>query len=215
MFNHEHSAWQSDCLLVGIDEVGRGPLAGPVVAAAVVLPRGHCGVGGVRDSKQVKSRAEREALARAIRREALCLAVGAATVTEIDELNILRATTLAMSRALQRCLSRLGGAPVRVVVDGLPVSGLEVEHTAIVKGDSSCHSIAAASLVAKVTRDRWMRRLSRLHPGYGWESNVGYGSSAHRTAIRSFGMTPYHRAGFCRGVQVTHREGGESPAPSA
>src|SRR5690606_22694210 len=93
LFNHEHSAWQSDCLLVGIDEVGRGPLAGPVVAAAVVLPRGHCGVGGVRDSKQVKSRAEREALARAIRREALCLAVGAATVTEIDELNILRATT--------------------------------------------------------------------------------------------------------------------------
>jgi len=197
LFNHEHSAWQSDCLLVGIDEVGRGPLAGPVVAAAVVLPRGHCGVGGVRDSKQVKSRAEREALARAIRREALCLAVGAATVTEIDELNILRATTLAMSRALQRCLSRLGGAPVRVVVDGLPVRGLGAEHTAIVKGDSCCHSIAAASLVAKVTRDRWMRLLARQHPGYGWDSNVGYASRAHVEALRQLGLSPHHRRQFC------------------
>lgn len=197
MFEHEHAAWQSDCLLVGIDEVGRGPLAGPVVAAAVVLPREHCGIADVRDSKQVKSRAEREALARAIRREALCLALGAATVSEIDELNILRATTLAMSRALQRCLARLGNPAVRIVVDGLPVRGLGVEHTAIVKGDSCCHSIAAASLVAKVTRDRWMRLLARQHPGYGWESNVGYGSTAHIDALRQLGLTPHHRRQFC------------------
>lgn len=199
LFHHEHAAWQSDCLLVGIDEVGRGPLAGPVVAAAVVLPRGHCGVADVRDSKQVKSRAEREALARAIR-QAAHIGLGAATVSEIDELNILRATALAMTRALQRCLARIGNQPVRVVVDGLPVRGLGVEHTAIVKGDASCHSIAAASLVAKVTRDRWMRLLARQHPVYGWESNVGYGSTAHIAAMRSLGLTRHHRRQFCATV---------------
>lgn len=197
MFNHEHSAWQSGCLLIGIDEVGRGPLAGPVVAAAVVLPRGHCGIADVRDSKLVKSRVEREALARAVRRCAASVSVGAATVAEIDELNILQATTLAMSRALARCIARLGDAPVRVVVDGLPVRGLGVEHTAIVKGDSSCHSIAAASLVAKVTRDRWMRRLACQFPGYGWDSNVGYASRAHIDALRQLGLTPHHRRQFC------------------
>lgn len=200
LFEHEHAAWQSDCLLVGIDEVGRGPLAGPVVAAAVVLPAGHRGVADVRDSKQVKSRVERETLARAIRREALCLGVGAASVTEIDELNILRATTLAMTRALQRCLARLGNPPLRIVVDGLPVRGLGAEHTAIVKGDSCCHSIAAASLVAKVTRDRWMRRLGNRYPGYKWDSNVGYASRAHIDALRQLGLTPHHRRQFCATV---------------
>ncbi len=197
MFDHERAAWQSDCFLVGIDEVGRGPLAGPVVAAAVVLPNGHGGIEGVRDSKQVKRRVEREALARAVRRCAASVGVGAASVAEIDQLNILQATTLAMSRALARCLARLGTEQVRVVVDGLPVRGLGVEHTAIVKGDTVCHSIAAASLVAKVTRDRWMCRLARQHPGYGWDSNVGYGSKAHIAAMRSIGLTLHHRRQFC------------------
>lgn len=193
----EHDAWSTGAFLIGIDEVGRGPLAGPVVAAAVVLPRGHGGIAEVRDSKQVKRPAEREALARAIRRAAAGVGVGAASVAEIDELNILRATTLAMSRALARCIARLGQVPVHVVVDGLPVAALGTPHTAIIKGDAHCHTIAAASLVAKVTRDRWMRRLALRHPGYGWESNVGYGSAAHIAAMRAAGLTSHHRRQFC------------------
>lgn len=208
MLSPEHLSWSRSRLLVGIDEVGRGPLAGPVVAAAVVFPAGHGGIDGVRDSKQVKRLVEREALSRAVRRVAVAVGVGAASVAEIEQLNIRRATALAMSRALQRCTLRISNSAFDVVIDGLSVPELGVEHRAIVKGDANCHSIAAASIVAKVCRDRWMRWLDRRHPGYGWNSNVGYGSAAHMAAIVSLGMTPQHRPSFCQGVK------GEGSTPS-
>jgi ribonuclease HII len=199
MLFHEQSTWDSGRLLMGIDEVGRGPLAGPVVAAAVVFPIGHGGIAGVRDSKRVTRRAEREELAGLIREQALAWAIGAASVTEIARLNIRRATARAMQRALWRCGRRLGPAPpVRVLVDGLAVPELGAPHDALVKGDAHCHAIAAAALLAKVTRDRLMIRLAARCPGYGWETNVGYGSAAHIAALRTQGLTPHHREQFCR-----------------
>ncbi len=199
MLDHERAAWADHHLLIGIDEVGRGPLAGPVVAAAVVFPRGHGGIDGVRDSKRVSRRAEREELALTIRAQALAWAMGAASVTEIAQLNIRRATALAMRRALSRCRARLGDAvAARVLIDGLPMPELGCPHDALVKGDAHCHAIAAAALVAKVTRDRLMMALARRRPGYGWETNVGYGSAAHIAALRTQGLTPHHREQFCR-----------------
>ncbi len=199
MLDHEHAAWAAGHLLIGIDEVGRGPLAGPVVAAAVVFAEGHAGIPHMRDSKKVARRAERESLAEAVRAESLAWGIGAASVTEIARLNIRRATALAMQRALARCRARLGNrTTVRVLVDGLPVPELGSQHNALVKGDAHCHAIAAAAMLAKVTRDLLMRRLSVRRPGYGWESNVGYGSAGHIAALRELGMTPHHRAQFCQ-----------------
>ena len=197
MLTHEHSAWSSGLLLLGIDEVGRGPLAGPVVAGAVVFPRDHPGIEGVRDSKQVKLAATREALAEVIRAECLALGLGAASVAEIARLNIRRATALAMRRAMLRCRARLGNVQVLVLVDGLAVPELGAEHRAIVKGDNHCHAIAAASILAKVARDRLMRALATRRPGYGWESNVGYASKGHISALHALGLTPHHRQLFC------------------
>jgi ribonuclease HII len=197
--DHEQAAWASGQLLIGIDEVGRGPLAGPVVAAAVVFANGHGGIDGVRDSKKVPRRTEREALVHAIRGEALAWGLGAASVREIDRLNIRRATALAMQRALRRCRAKLPGeASVHVLVDGLAVPELGCPHEALVKGDAHCHAIAAAALLAKVTRDLLMGRLDARRPGYGWASNVGYGSAGHIAALRDLGMTPHHRSQFCQ-----------------
>ena len=201
LLEHEHAAWASGRLLIGIDEVGRGPLAGPVVAGACCFAIGHGGIVGVRDSKQVKRPAERQSLARSIRAEALAWGLGAASVAEIERLNIRRATALAMQRALAHCLRMLGGeVSMLVLVDGMPVPELGMPHRALVKGDSHCHAIAAAALLAKVARDRLMRSLGARRPGYGWESNMGYGSAGHMDAIRLQGMTPHHRRLFCRGV---------------
>lgn len=195
---HERTAWLSGFLLIGIDEVGRGPLAGPVVAAACCFPIDHSGIDGVRDSKTVKRAAEREALAEAIVAEALCWGLGAASVREIARLNIRRATALAMRRAAMRCQRQLPvGAEARLLVDGLAVPELGLRHQSLVKGDAHCHAIAAAALLAKVARDRLMVSLSRRRPGYGWESNVGYGSAGHIAALRSLGLTPHHRMQFC------------------
>lgn len=199
MLDHEYAAWAAGHLLIGIDEVGRGPLAGPVVAAAVVFAEGHAGIQRMRDSKKVARQAERESLAEAVRAQSLAWGIGAASVTEIARLNIRRATALAMQRALARCRTRLGDrTTVRVLVDGLPVPELGSQHNALVKGDAHCHAIAAAAMLAKVTRDLLMRRLSARRPGYGWESNVGYGSVGHIAALRELGMTPHHRAQFCQ-----------------
>ena len=174
-------------------------MAGPVVAAAVVLPAGLCVV-GADDSKQLGS-ARREELFREIRETALGVGLGAASVREIDRRNILRATTVAMQRALDRLegvLRRRGERPdgLHVVVDGLPVKYLGREHEAVVDGDALVHSIGCASIVAKVVRDRLMRRLAARYPGYGWETNVGYGTETHRTAIDEIGLTPHHRLTF-------------------
>ena len=173
--------------LAGVDEAGRGPLAGPVVAAAVVLPPGR-GVDGAGDSKQL-SRAVREALCQDILRVALAVGVGAASVREIDRMNILAATALAMRRAL----AHLPIAPEHVVIDGLPMRGLARPHEAVVDGDALIHSIGCASIVAKVVRDRLMRRLAARHPGYGWDKNAGYGTPDHLSALRDLGPTAHHR----------------------
>ncbi len=176
--------------VAGVDEVGRGPLAGPVVAAAVVLPEGVA-VEGAADSKSLTA-GERKEIAAEVRRRALAMALGAASAREIDRVNILRATSLAMARALRR----LPSSPGHVVVDGLPVRDLDWEHDAVVGGDALVHSVACASVVAKVCRDRLMTRLATRYPGYGWETNMGYATRRHRQAVRSRGLTPHHRVTF-------------------
>jgi ribonuclease HII len=176
--------------LAGVDEVGRGPLAGPVVAAAVVLPR-DLAIRGVDDSKRLPA-SSREELAVEIRRRAISVGIGAASSREIDRMNVLRAAHLAVRRAL----ARLSVPPEHVLVDGLPIPNLGFEHTALVEGDMRVHSVACASIVAKVTRDRLMRRLARAYPGYGWEHNAGYATAEHREALARLGPTPHHRLSF-------------------
>ncbi len=198
--DHELAIWQQGALLMGVDEVGRGPLAGPVIAAAVVLPIGCSGIVGLRDSKKVTSRRRREALAGVARETALSWALGAATVAEIDELNIRRATALAMQRAIAKCRIRLGDRSANVrqlLVDGTAVPELGELHEPLVKGDANCHTIAAAAMIAKVARDRLMERLDRRYPAYRWGSNAGYGTADHLTGLREHGMTVHHRRVFC------------------
>ncbi len=176
--------------VAGVDEVGRGPLAGPVVAAAVILGDG-VEIEGAADSKALTAK-DRTELAKEIHARAAAVAIGAASAREIDRLNILRAT----ARAMNRALGRLAVAPDHVVVDGLPVRDLEWEHDAVVGGDAIVHSIACASIVAKVCRDRLMTRLAARYPEYGWERNMGYATREHREAVRRCGLTPHHRTTF-------------------
>ncbi len=184
-------------LIAGVDEVGRGPLAGPVVACAVIMPPDRRAIAGVDDSKRLTPDT-REQLAGRILSRALAVALGAASVREIDRYNIYHATVLAMRRAL----GRLTLAPDHVLVDGNPLRTLEVEHTAVVGGDGRCYSIACASIVAKVTRDRLMAALGRRHPEYDWESNAGYGTPRHVAALSEFGATPHHRGSFMPVAQL-------------
>ena len=170
--------------------MGRGPLAGPVVAAAVILREG-VEVDGAADSKALTP-ADRREIAAEIRGRAVAVALGAASVREIDRFNILRATARAMTRALDG----LAVKPDHVVVDGLPVRDLTWKHDAVIGGDGLVHSVACASIVAKVCRDRLMTRLARRYPGYGWEQNMGYGTRHHREAVRESGLTPHHRTTF-------------------
>jgi len=178
-------------LIVGVDEAGRGPLAGPVVAAAVILdparlPRGL-------DDSKAMSAAAREAAFEAILSRALAVAIGFAPAQEIDRVNIRQATFAAMRRAL----GGLSLRPVHALIDGSDAPpGLPCAHETIVKGDAACLSIAAASIVAKVTRDRIMVDLAQQHPGYGWEANAGYPTAAHLEALRLLGVTPWHRRSF-------------------
>ena len=182
---------QGGRLIAGVDEVGRGPLAGPVVACAVVMPPDVRAIRGVDDSKQLTG-FERDRLAKRIRERAMTVAVGAASVREIDRINIYHAAVLAMRRAL----GRLAVKPDHVLLDGNPIRTLGVEHTAVVGGDGCCHSIACASIVAKVTRDRLMRALALRHPHYRWETNVGYGTAEHQAGLASHGITAHHRRSF-------------------
>jgi ribonuclease HII len=179
--------------VVGIDEVGVAPTCGAVVAAAVIMRPGAHRIPGVRDSKTL-SAAQRERLAPIIRRRAVGVALGAASVREIDAINIYHATHLAMRRAV----ARLGGHD-HVLVDGNRIAGFEAAvgpYTAIVDGDAKVYSIACASVVAKVVRDRMMTLLAARYPGYGWERNQGYATREHRDAIRRLGLTPFHRRSF-------------------
>jgi ribonuclease HII len=176
--------------VAGVDEVGRGPLSGPVLAAAVVLPR-DCWVDGVDDSKRVPSE-RRPDLCTRILEVAVAVGIGAASVVEIDRMNIRRATAVAMRRAVARV-----GPVDHLLVDGLAVPELGLEtHTALVGGDGRVHCISAASIVAKVCRDRIMERLARRYPGYGWERNMGYATPEHLDALQRLGPTPHHRRTF-------------------
>ncbi|MBU3665952.1 MAG: ribonuclease HII [Chthoniobacterales bacterium] len=177
--------------VAGVDEAGRGPLAGSVVAAAVVLP-GDFALDGLTDSKKL-SPPKREKLFTAITATVeVAWAVGEASAAEIDDLNILRATHLAMARAVDA----LPRKPDHALVDGLPVRGLPVEHTALVGGDSLSLSIAAASIIAKVTRDRAMELLDAQFPQYGFARHKGYGVREHLEALREHGPCPAHRRSF-------------------
>ena len=174
--------------IAGVDEAGRGPLAGPVVAAAVILPRSG-ELPGVFDSKQLS-----DARRRLLRDEILKIAevgVGVADVQEIDSLNILRATHLAMRRAVAK-LKKVDF----VLVDGLPVAGFSCPAENVIKGDAKSASIAAASIVAKVYRDEVMEELDGIYPGYGFASHKGYGTAVHLKALQELGVTPVHRRSF-------------------
>jgi ribonuclease HII len=186
--------------VVGVDEVGRGPLAGPVVVAAVILERE---IPGLADSK-VLSPAARTELARLVRRHGR-VALAAASVGEIERLNILGATLLAMRRAVLR----LGVRPGLVLVDGNRGPALDCEVRCIVGGDATVPAISAASIVAKVTRDALMARLARRHPGYGWERNAGYPTREHLAALARLGLNRHHRRSFgpCAALRVVPVDG--------
>lgn len=191
-------------VICGVDEVGRGPLAGPVVAAAAVLPLDdpdlEALIAALDDSKKLTARRRERLAAELLAEPKALVALGAASVREIDALNILRATDLAMARAVARLSRRLGRAPDHALVDGSRAPAtLGVAAEAVVRGDGRCGTIAAASIVAKVVRDRAMALLDARRPGYGWARNAGYPTAAHRAAIDALGLTPHHRSSFrCR-----------------
>ncbi|MCX7302400.1 MAG: ribonuclease HII [Rhodobacterales bacterium] len=176
--------------IAGVDEAGRGPLAGPVTAAAVILDPVRIPE-GLNDSKQMTEKQRDRLHAKLL--EVALVSVAHATVEEIDELNILRASHLAMMRAI----AGLPQVPNQVLIDGnLIPRDMTIPARAIVKGDALCLSIAAASIVAKVCRDKVMVDLAQQHPGYGWEHNAGYPTKSHKVAIRNLGVTPHHRRSF-------------------
>jgi ribonuclease HII len=184
---------KSGAVICGVDEAGRGPLAGPVVACAAILPLDGIStrlLGALDDSKRLSAEV-RETVAAKLRVKAIW-AIAQASVEEIDRHNILRATFLAMRRAFEA----LPVQPSHAVIDGNMKPGLPCAETAIVEGDHLSYSIAAASILAKVARDKMMRELAPLHPRYGWEHNVGYGTPEHRAAIEAHGLTPHHRVSF-------------------
>ena len=176
----------------GVDEAGRGPLAGPVCAAAVILSRG-CVIEGLNDSKQLSEK-RREALYDEIISRAEHYGIAFATVEEIERLNILGATYLAMNRAIEA----LGAGIDLALIDGNRSEGIAYPCRTVIKGDSKCASIAAASVLAKVTRDRYMLALADRYPGYGFEKHKGYGTKLHYAALRELGPCAEHRAKFLR-----------------
>ncbi|WP_022683022.1 ribonuclease HII [Sphingobium bisphenolivorans] len=184
-------------LVAGVDEAGRGPLAGPVVAAAVILRQDDC-PDGLNDSKQLTA-ARRAMLEGEIKARALCWGLGVASVEEIDSINILWATMLAMTRAVEALAHDCG----HVLVDGNRCPQWRWASTAVVEGDAKCLSIAAASILAKEARDRMMVEAAQTHPHYGWESNKGYGSPQHLAALREHGATPLHRRSFAPVAQLS------------
>jgi len=193
-YRYERELWREGAVrVVGVDEVGVAPTCGAVVAAAVIMKPHARRIAGVRDSKTLSAQ-QRDRLAPIIRRRAVAIGLGAASVREIDTINIYHATHLAMRRAI----GRLGGHD-HVLVDGNRIAGFEAAvgpYSAIVDGDAKCYTIACASVVAKVIRDRMMALLAARYPGYGWERNQGYATREHRDAIRRLGLTPFHRRSF-------------------
>jgi ribonuclease HII len=193
--DREKLAWKGGGLFVGVDEAGRGPLAGPVVAAAVVFPANIRRTKAIRDSKTL-SELQRNDAALRIRKTAFAIGVGAASCREIDRINIRRATALAMRRAIARVMPHCPALGIAVCIDGLAMPEIGFDHEALVDGDALCLSISAASIIAKTVRDRLMRSLGRRYPVYDWEHNKGYGTDGHRSAIDEHGPTPHHRRTF-------------------
>jgi ribonuclease HII len=196
---HERALWEKGLRLVaGVDEAGRGPLAGPVVAAAVVLPCRWSETGlesrlrGLNDSKQLTEAQREEYYAILTTHPDIGYGIGSADVEVIDRINILQATHRAMNLALEQ----LQPSPEHVLVDGRPVKSMRFPQTALVKGDARSYSIAGASVLAKVTRDRLMRQYDERYPGYGFAEHKGYGTPQHLAAIQALGPCPIHRRSF-------------------
>lgn len=193
MWQIEDSFYAQGCQVIcGVDEAGRGPLAGPVCAAAVILPK-HLEIPGLTDSKKLTDKKRRE-LFPLIQEQAVAYGIGLASQEEIDEINILQATFLAMERAL----SQLNVRPDMVLIDGNREREFGVPVQTIIKGDSLSANIAAASILAKVTRDNLMMELALQYPQYGFEIHKGYGTKAHYEALRQYGASPIHRRSFLK-----------------
>ncbi|MBE6920993.1 MAG: ribonuclease HII [Ruminococcaceae bacterium] len=179
-------------VICGVDEAGRGPLAGPVYAAAVILPD-HLQIPGLDDSKKLTDKRRRE-LMPIIKEQAIAYGIGVATQQEIDEINILQATFLAMERAI----SQLGGKADLALIDGNREKDFGLPVMTVVKGDSRSANIAAASVLAKVSRDDYMEEMAKQYPQYGFEIHKGYGTKAHYEALRTYGHCPLHRVTFLK-----------------
>ena len=193
----EHTMWEIEDslglrLICGVDEAGRGPLAGPVCAAAVILPE-HLQISGLNDSKKLTDKKRRE-LFPVIQEQAIAYGIGLASESEIDEINILQATFLAMRRALDQLTVR----PEIALIDGNRETDFGLPVKTVVKGDSLSANIAAASILAKVTRDNLMMELAQKYPEYGFEIHKGYGTKAHYEALRTYGPCPIHRKTFLK-----------------
>ena len=193
----EHTMWEIEDslglrLICGVDEAGRGPLAGPVCAAAVILPE-HLQISGLNDSKKLTDKKRRE-LFPVIQEQAIAYGIGLASESEIDEINILQATFLAMRRALEQLTVR----PEIALIDGNRETDFGLPVKTVVKGDSLSANIAAASILAKVTRDNLMMELAQQYPEYGFEIHKGYGTKAHYEALRTYGPCPIHRKTFLK-----------------
>ena len=192
----EGFAWHAPGLIAGVDEAGRGPLAGPVVAAAVILDDERP-IAGVDDSKRLSAK-QRERLFDVIMGQALCVSIGQASAAEVDAINVLQATLLAMRRAVEG----LRLAPIKVLVDGNQLPRLPMLADAVVGGDGRVACIAAASIVAKVTRDRLMTELDQTLPGYGFAQHKGYGTAQHMQALKRLGASAQHRRSFAPVVEA-------------
>lgn len=178
--------------ICGIDEAGRGPLCGPVVAAAVILPKDKY-IEGVNDSKKLSLK-KREKLYDDIKKEAISVGIGIVDVDIIEEINILNATKLAMIKAIKDLKIK----PDYLLIDGNQLIDIDIEKQTVVSGDAKSESIAAASIIAKVTRDRMLVNFDKLYPEYGFAKHKGYGTKMHIEAIKKYGLTPIHRKSFCK-----------------
>ena len=187
-YEKEYGVYSYIC---GIDEAGRGPLAGPVVAGAVILPK-DCRILYINDSKKLSAK-KREELFDIIKEEAVSVGIGMASPERIDEINILNATKKGLTMSLQELTVK----PDLIIVDALNhIDTMGIPYESIIKGDAKCYSISAASIIAKVTRDRIMREWDKVYPEYGFERHKGYGTSAHIEAIKEYGLCPIHRRSF-------------------
>lgn len=177
--------------ICGVDEAGRGPLCGPVVAAAVILPKHGC-IEGVNDSKKISEK-KREKLYDDIMNGAIAVGIGISDVDVIEKVNILNATKIAMKKAIES----LSIKPDYVLIDGNQKIDIDILQETVVSGDAKSESIASASIIAKVTRDRMLRKFDEMYPEYGFAKHKGYGTKAHIEAIKKYGLTPIHRKSFC------------------